>query len=410
MKICFVMGSSRISGGTNVIFQHALYLQQHGYEVVIIPQEPFSAHGYKWHPAFDVLTFSDFAGEKETVFDLIVATWWKTIYDLPSLTGLHYMYFVQSVETWFYPDREKVLRELVSNTYRLPMPVIAVADWIKEYLQQKYDSPVYVVHNGIRKELYTSSNACVAPRKKGKIRVLVEGPLGIDFKNVARTIRILKKSKADEIWLLSGRPINRYWGVDRVFSMLPIEKTPEVYRSCDVLVKLSYIEGMFGPPLEMFHCGGTAVVYDVTGHDEYIVHEKNALVVKTGDENGVVAAVNRLVEDQVLLQRLKEGAVETARNWPDWPACSEKFLQIVRIILARPESDREKINSMLAEFWEQYCVDTRSQTTFISRLNAFRLRLINAVERRSPFIEREKRALLAWLWESRRLPETRTKD
>lgn len=67
-----------------------------------------------------------------------------------------------------------------------------------------------------------------------------------------------------------------------------MKKQPEIYRSCDVIVKLSYIEGMFGPPLEMFHCGGTAIVYDVTGHDEYIVHEKNALVVKTDDDKQVI--------------------------------------------------------------------------------------------------------------------------
>lgn len=41
---------------------------------------------------------------------------------------------------------------------------------------------------------------------------------------------------------------------------------------------------MFGPPLEMFHCGGTSIVYDVTGHDEYIVHDKNGLVAKTDDD------------------------------------------------------------------------------------------------------------------------------
>lgn len=193
-KICFIMGSTRISGGTYVIFQHALYLQQHGYEVVIVPKEPFSAHGYKWHPAFDALTFSDFFTEKETVFDLIVATWWKTIYDLPRLTGRHYLYFVQSIETWFYPDRENVLRALVADTYRLPMPVVAVAGWIRDYLSNKYDRTVYVVRNGIRKEIYSRGKDCIAPREKGKIRLLVEGPLGIDFKNVARTIRILKKT------------------------------------------------------------------------------------------------------------------------------------------------------------------------------------------------------------------------
>ena len=73
-------------------------------------------------------------------------------------------------------------------------------------------------------------------------------------------------------------------GVDRVFSRVPILETPRVYRSCDVLVKLSYIEGMFGPPLEMFHCGGTAIVYRVTGHEQYIRHDDNSLVVTPDDE------------------------------------------------------------------------------------------------------------------------------
>jgi len=94
------------------------------------------------------------------------------------------------------------------------------------------------------------------------------------FKNVEKTIELCLQSDADEIWLLTSTEISEYPGVDKCFSRVAIEKTPEIYRSCDVLVKLSYVEGMFGPPLEMFHCGGTAIVYDVTGHDEYIKHKK----------------------------------------------------------------------------------------------------------------------------------------
>ena len=66
---------------------------------------------------------------------------------------------------------------------------------------------------------------------------------------------------------------------DRVFERVAVESTPVIYRSCDVLVKLSQVEGMYGPPLEMFHCGGTVVTYDVTGHEEYVEHGVNGLVV-----------------------------------------------------------------------------------------------------------------------------------
>ena len=72
------------------------------------------------------------------------------------------------------------------------------------------------------------------------------------IKNVPKTIEICRESEADEIWLLTSSAVDTYEGVDRVFSRLPIEDTAKVYRSCDVLVKLSLVEGMFGPPLEMF--------------------------------------------------------------------------------------------------------------------------------------------------------------
>ena len=242
------------------------------------------------------------------------------------------------------------------------------------------------------------------------MRVLVEGPLGVDFKNVARTIRLVKQSQVDEIWFLTGGPLKHYIGVDKVFSMLPKDQTPAIYRSCDVIVKLSYIEGMFGPPLEMFHCGGTAIVYDVNGHDEYIKHEKNGLVVKTGDEKAVVAAINRLASDETLLNDLKRGAELTAADWPDWPSCSERLHQVLSKVHLQPHSDRNMLNNMIKESWQQYCDAAAKEITPWTRINTFHLRIIKAIERKIPFIERERFFLKGWLWEGYRLPETRTKE
>jgi glycosyltransferase involved in cell wall biosynthesis len=110
----------------------------------------------------------------------------------------------------------------------------------------------------------------------------VEGPLGVSYKNVEKTIELCRQAEVDEIWLLTSSEVTDYPGVNRCFSRVPITETAAIYRSCDLLVKLSYVEGMFGPPLEMFHCGGTALVYDVTGHDEYIRHQQNSIVVPRG--------------------------------------------------------------------------------------------------------------------------------
>ena len=101
-------------------------------------------------------------------------------------------------------------------------------------------------------------------------------------------------------------------------------------------MKLSYVEGMFGPPLEMFHCGGTAVTYDVTGHDEYLVGGLNSLVISRDDEDGVVSGLRRLAADRDLLGSLRQGARHTAEAWPDWDASGESFASALRALPVSP--------------------------------------------------------------------------
>ena len=89
-------------------------------------------------------------------------------------------------------------------------------------------------------------------------------------------------------------------------------------RESDVVLKLSRVEGMFGPPLEGFHMGATCVVTPVTGHDEYVEHGENGLVVDWDDLRGTARALDLLARDRALLHRLRWGALATARGWPSW--------------------------------------------------------------------------------------------
>ncbi|TMJ05910.1 MAG: glycosyltransferase family 4 protein [Alphaproteobacteria bacterium] len=355
MKICILMGSADISGGSYVIFEHALYLQSAGADVTIVLAEPMSGVTPGWHPALNRLTFKTFAEVAGRQFDLAMATWWRTIYELHRLDARQYCYFVQSIESWFYPDQDAAVRNLANSTYLLGLPTITEAKWIKAHLKERFDINAHLVKNGCHKSVYRPDGPVEAPRTPGRLRVLVEGPLGVDFKNIARTIALLRKTLADEIWLLTISPISGYPGVERVFSRVPAYHCAQIYRSCDVLVKLSYVEGMFGPPLEMFHCGGTAVVYNVTGHDEYIVNGENAIVVPSGDERSAAAAVNELKRRPDYLARLKEGALSTAHAWPDWTDVSPQFHRALTAILERePRVPRERLDALTREVFSQY--------------------------------------------------------
>lgn len=336
MRWAIFLGSATVGGGTYVIFQHAIYAKKMGVDVTIITMETVDKSELYWHKEAEILTWKTIDEAASDEYDIVISTWWRLVYEAYRVKAKCYIYFVQSIESKFYVPSEKPIRQLAEATYMLPMRMITEATWIKDYIYEHYDKVPELVYNGIRKDIYTCEGECYAPREKGKLRVLVEGPVDVDFKNVPKTVGICMNSKADEIWLLTCSDIKEYPGVDRVFSKVPIYETPKIYRSCDVIIKLSYVEGMFGPPLEMFHCGGTAITYDVTGHDEYIVNGYNALVAQRDDDNKVLEYINRLKDDEEYLNKLKLGAIDTAEKWIGWDESSKRFYETVEKIYEEP--------------------------------------------------------------------------
>ena len=355
MNICFLVGSVAISGGTYVILQHAAHLRRQGHKVTLAIQEPFTRETLAWHDEAAGLECIPFADGQKAAYDVVIATWWKTALEIAAFTANHYAYFVQSIESRFYPRDEQPLRQLVNRTYEFPLSYSTEATWIQSHLRDEYGQAAALVRNGIRKDIYSADGPAVRGRDPSRQpRVLAEGHFGVPFKNTALAIQLARRAGARDVWLLTGSAVRWIPGVARVFSRVPMMETPAIYRSCDVLIKLSTVEGMFGPPLEMFHCGGTAVVFDVTGHDEYIRHDVNSLVVPTGDIAGVVDAIGSLLEDRRLLCRLQQGATDTAAAWPSWEESSREFQRWIEETVVGMRSDVEALRGMVTSAWSEY--------------------------------------------------------
>ncbi len=342
IQIGFLLGSPEISGGTYVIYEHGCRLKQAGYDVSMITEEEVTQERCQWHPGAAELGWLSLEQAGQRSFDLIFATYWKSPFLFSRLKSIHYAYFVQSIESRFFSDPDPAnlderdldkWKAYCEATYSFNVPMITEARWIRDYLHENYNHEPFLVRNGIRKDFYREDGPAVVAREQGRLRVLVEGPVDVAYKNVPSSVELCRQAGVDEVWLLTSSAIDSFPGVDRVFSRVPIHETPAIYRSCDVLVKLSYVEGMFGPPLEMFHCGGTAIVYEVTGHDEYIVHGRNSYVVAPDDEQQVVDYLLGLKKNAAELQRLKDGARKTAAAWPDWGEAAKQFEAATQQIL-----------------------------------------------------------------------------
>jgi glycosyltransferase involved in cell wall biosynthesis len=349
LRVVFVIGSPAISGGTNVILQHAAYLAESGVDVTIATTNPDVAHG-NWHPVLQNVKLRHVDAVRDEQFDVAIATWWPTIYELPQLQFRHALYFVQSIESRFYEsDADPRWSAAAEATYSFGIPTVTIASWLQAFLAFEYEQPSFLVLNGIDKAAFALDGPTVAAREDGKFRILLEGHTDVPMKGLNEALEACRLGQPDEVWLLSPGEVGEFEGVDRVFNRVPMRQVAEIYRSCDALVKLSRIEGMYGPPLEMFHCGGTLVSWPSTGSEEYVAHMENAIVTPMEDIEAAAEGIRTLRDSPQLLAQLKHGAIKTAAGWPTWRDSSRRFLDALRLVAGRPSDGIDDLKTRIAQ-------------------------------------------------------------
>jgi glycosyltransferase involved in cell wall biosynthesis len=164
-----------------------------------------------------------------------------------------------------------------------------------------------------------------------RMRILVEGPMGITFKRVKTALRLARETGCG-VWFVDGKAHARVFDrscPDRVFNQVPLPAMKYIYAGCDILLKLSTVESFAYPPLEMMACGGIPVVGDVEGIREYMVDAYNGCIVDTEDEEQIRRALLTVIGDGDLRERLKNGCRETVLKHSRWEPqidALEKFL------------------------------------------------------------------------------------
>jgi len=324
-KIVFIIPGVGINGGIAVIVRHAHMIAAQGHDVTLVNVGK-SGNLESWFPEVHVpvVDLEDADRYFFTNVDLLFATGWQTAPYLKQFDAARKLYFVQSDERRFADDPDT--RALIEETYRFDCEYLTEAHWIQRFLKDEFGHDAYYVPNGLDLEIF-HDKAPLEPRGS-RLKILIEGPVAIPFKGVKDAYNAVKDLDAD-IWLVSsaGGP-ETGWKIDRFFSSVSFTKMHELYSSCDVFIKMSRIEGFFGPPLEAMACGCAVVVSKVTGYDEYIEHEKNALVVEMGDVDGAGKAVQQLLNDPDLRARLVQNGYETARAW-GWDVSRDAMKRVI---------------------------------------------------------------------------------
>jgi glycosyltransferase involved in cell wall biosynthesis len=352
MRVAFLTQDLQLSGGVGVVVEHASQLaRHHGFDVslVLTAEQAQPDWAFRGLEHLHVVPLADAVAMR---FDVALSTWWETADSLFELDAARYASFVQSLEDRFYLPEEPE-RMAAALTLDLPVRFITEARWIARALEGlQPGNRALLVRNGIAKDVFASP-AAAPVALNGPLRILVEGSATIAFKGIPEALAATSQMNEERVVTLvtPDRESDIPPGADHVIRAVPHAEMARLYAEHDVVLKLSRVEGMFGPPLEGFHMGATCVVGPVTGHEEYVRHGVNGLVVDWDDPRGTARALDLLARDRAYLHQLRVGALATARAWPSWEQ-SGAFMALAlrRIAAEEPPSPRMTGRRLVRDF------------------------------------------------------------
>ena len=336
LHVVYVTEGTGIGGGHRDIFEHLNRLADRGHEVALytLGDPP------DWFPLrapVRSFEFYDELVEALAGLDAIkVATWWNTaapVWQASVLRGIP-VYFVQDIETSYYPDDERT-RHAVLDSYRPEFRYMTISSWNRERLRE-LGLDAELIPPGIDLETFRPLEQ--ARRREdmvlalGRSNPLKNLPLTID---AWRALRERKEiGEPPELCLFGIEPeLAEDEGIRYVDSPSD-EQVNELFNQATVFVQTSTHEGFALPPLEAMATGAAVVCTDAHGNRDFCVDGENCLMPEPSPD-AVSAALARLLCDPELRGRLGRAGMQTAKDyaWERRIDALEQFLEAV----ARPK-------------------------------------------------------------------------
>ena len=335
LAIAIVLHSNIRSGSNLVCFLLARYLAGQGPAVTVLFQERFFPADIDFFdpaPLFQV-GFLDALAARPAPFDMVMTTWWECAYQsFPRLPARGYALFRHGAEKALYDAHGRFFDAVIDAVLREDLLVFCVNSALHKEMAAA-GRPALLVRNGVDYARFAAAAPSLPP-KSGRLRVVVEGPLDDDSKRVREALRAVGTLAEVEIVHLAARGDSPAGlRVDHSCIAVPYQAVPGILASADLIVKMGSAETWSLPVLETFAAGGTAIVGAFPGHQDYIAHGENALVVALDDWDGLRHALQRLLDDTPLLARLRAVARATAErlSWEEpFAAVEAAFARVAR--------------------------------------------------------------------------------
>ena len=360
MKINFTLYSTSVTGGVRAIFEVANGLSKRGHEVIITSLEgdhtwfPLVAKvNYVEKPNFirilnplkqlksrESLRYSSISpvlGQMKMGFeadlikplteaipdcDINVATWFFTSFAVyRSNKGKQFYFFMDFDE--LAEKHGNYYHMLFKESLYLPLNIITISTWLKEWILDNYSKDAVVAGVGIEHNVFYPRTTILEDVDGYKIMGIFRG---FDYKGDSDLINALnivseKIPEINPVIVCSKDTFNdlikkHTFKFQYTFFESPSDDTlAELYSSSDLFVFASHIEGYGLPPLEAMACGTPVITTDCRGVRDFVVPGENALMVPIKEPEAIAESIIKMYNNPDLARKLKEEGILTAKKF-----------------------------------------------------------------------------------------------
>jgi GT2 family glycosyltransferase len=312
LRVVYVTEDTGVGGGHRDIFEHLNGLVDRGHEAELwtLGEQPtwFDLRA----PVRSFEGYDELVDALEPLEAIKIATWWNTAAPvwLASLRHGIPTYFVQDIETSYYPDDEQ-MRDAVLASYREEFHYMTISAWNRSRLRG-LGLDADLIPPGIDLANFRPLDADA--RRDDMILALGRSnPL----KNLPLTVdawRALPEPRPElclfgiEPELAGGDPGIRY-----VTSPTDAEVN-ELFNQATLFVQTSTHEGFCLPVLEAMATGAAVVCTDAHGNRDFCEDGRNCLM-PDADRGAVAGAMARLLEDRSLREQLGSAGIQTTTQY-----------------------------------------------------------------------------------------------
>jgi GT2 family glycosyltransferase/glycosyltransferase involved in cell wall biosynthesis len=316
LRVVYVTEGTGIGGGHRDIFEHLNRLHERGHEVALYSLGEAPDWFELRVPVHSFEFYDELIDALAGIDAIKIATWWNTAAPVWRASVLHGIpaYFVQDIETSYYPDDESA-RHAVLDSYRPEFRYMTISSWNRERLRE-LGLDAELIPPGI--DLDTFKPLPNNERKPATVLALGRtNPL----KNLPLTIEAWRAlgerpelEQPTELCMFGIEPELASEPGMRYVESPSDEGVNELFNEATVFVQTSTHEGFCLPPLEAMATGGAVVCTDAHGNRDFCVDGENCLM-PAGDRESVTAALARVLEEPNLRERLGRAGEETAKHY-----------------------------------------------------------------------------------------------